>query len=64
MNIEWTPTLIITERKNSASNVLKMLLDITVSIGCAVVVFHSYRQTKQEAQIRLLTFSGKIERQY
>ena len=29
----------------SASNVLKMFLDITVSIGCEAVIFHSYKQT-------------------
>ena len=36
----------------SASNVLKMFLNILVTIGCAVVI--SIRTNQPEAQIRLL----------
>ena len=30
----------------SASSVLKMSLNIVVSIGCAIVIFHSYKSTE------------------
>ena len=30
---------------HAASNVLKMFLNIIVSIGCAVDIFHSYKST-------------------
>ena len=42
----------------SASNVRKTFLNIIVSTGCAVVVFHSYKPTgstnQPEVQIRFI----------
>ena len=38
----------------SVSNVLKMFLNIIVSIGCAVLIFHSYKQMAGEKIISLI----------
>ena len=48
----------------SVSNVLKMFLNIIVSIGCAVVIFHSLK-TNRKHKIRFIelaaTLAGKKE---
>ena len=37
--------MILNILRNSASNVLEMFLNIIVGIGCAGVIFHSYKPT-------------------
>ena len=44
----------------SASNVLEMFLNIIISIGCAVVVFHSYKPIRSTNTLFFLLRTSKI----